>query len=360
MIQAISRFVFVAGGLLGGYAITQSVDWQAELDLDPTYVIFLFVILGAAIGFVLGGIVGRELAAAWQRMEARIAEISGVEVVLSTAGLLAGLLVAFLVAQPLRLLQPVWLAVAVSIVLSLVTGYLGVSIALTRRREAATLLPRLAPATSAKLDDPFVVLDTSAVVDGRFTALRDVGFLPGSVRVPRFVLAELQTLADSADDTRRARGRRGLDLLATLPEQSAVGVVEVDYPEVAAVDEKLIRLAADSGATILTVDYNLMKVARVRGVQVLNLHELASVLKPTFLPGDGIRLRVAKPGKERDQGVGYLEDGTMVVVQDGHALVGTDADVEVTSVLQTSAGRMIFARVAPPAPGQDAREAAPA
>jgi uncharacterized protein YacL len=344
MIQAISRFVFIVGGLLGGYAVTQSVDWQAELGLDPTYVIFLLVILGAAIGFVLGGITGRELAAAWRRMEIRIAEVSGVEIALSTVGLLVGLLIAFFVAQPLRLLEPVWLAVIVSVVLSLVTGYLGVSIALTRRREATMLLPWLAPTASAKPDKRFIVLDTSAVIDGRFTALRDTGFLPDPLRVPRFVLAELQTLADSADDTRRARGRRGLDLLTALPDPESVGVMEIDYPEIAAVDEKLIRLAADSSASILTVDYNLMKVARVRGVHVLNLHELTSVLKPTFLPGDGIRLRVAKQGKERDQGVGYLEDGTMVVVQDGHALIGVDTDVEVTSVLQTSAGRMIFAR----------------
>lgn len=347
MILAVTRFLFVSGGLLGGYAVTQSVDWQAALDLDPTYVIFLFVILGAAIGFVLGGIVGRELTASWLRIEARIAEVSGVDIVLSTVGLLSGLVIAFFVAQPLRLLEPIWLAIIVSVVLSVTTGYLGVAVALTRRREAAILLPRLAPTTQYELPEPLTVLDTSAVIDGRFIELREVGFLPGLVRVPRFVLAELQTLADSADDTRRARGRRGLDLLATLPAGKTVEVVEVDYPDVPEVDEKLMRLAADSEAKILTVDFNLMNVARVRGIEVLNLNELSSILRPTFLPGDPLRLRIAKPGKEQGQGVGYLEDGTMVVVQDGRELIGSDADLEVSSVLQTSAGRMIFARPAP-------------
>ncbi len=351
MIQAVTRFVFVAGGLIGGYVVTQAVDWQTELDLDPSYVIFLFVILGASIGFVLGGIVGRELCGLWRRTEARIADISGVDVILSTVGLLAGLLVAFLVAQPLRLLEPAWFAVGASVMLSIVVGYLGVSIALTRKREAALLLPRFAPSTAIEHEETMIVLDTSAVIDGRFTAVSEMGFLPQRMRVPRFVLAELQALADSADDIRRARGRRGLDLLATLPSDNAVEVLQIDYPDIAGVDEKLMRLASDSPATILTVDFNLMNVARVRGVTVLNLNELASALRPNFLPGDGIRLRIARPGKEQGQGVGYLEDGTMVVVQDGRDLMGLDADIEVTSVLQTSAGRMIFAR-----PGQVARE----
>ncbi len=346
MIQAVTRFVLVAGGLLSGYVVTRTVDWQTDLGLDPSYVIFLFVILGGAIGFVLGGIIGRELTAAWQRAEARIAEFSGVDVMLASFGMIAGLVVAFLVSQPLRLLQPTWFAIAVSIVLSVICAYLGTGIALTRRAEARALFPRLAADAPGDVAERVTVLDTSAVIDGRFVALRDAGFLYGRLKVPRFVLAELQTLADSADDTRRARGRRGLDLLATLPPEKAVEVLEVDFPETAAVDEKLMRLAVDSSAAILTTDFNLMNVARVRGISVMNLNELASALRPSFLPGESIRLRIAKAGKEAAQGVGYLEDGTMVVVQDGKALIGSDADVEVTSVLQTSAGRMIFARPA--------------
>ncbi|MBE0417843.1 MAG: hypothetical protein IBX63_08750, partial [Coriobacteriia bacterium] len=168
----------------------------------------------------------------------------------------------------------------------------------------------------------------------------------GDLRVPRFVLGELHILSDSADDTRRARGRRGLDLLSRLRDEDSrrVEVFEADYPDIPDVDNKLLRLAAETGATVLTVDHNLTSVARVRGVAVLNLNEVASAMRPNHLPGERIRLRIAKEGKEQAQGVGYLEDGTMVVVADGRDHVGGEADVEVTSVLQTSAGRMIFSR----------------
>ena len=207
------------------------------------------------------------------------------------------------------------------------------------------MFPRLAPPELVTAKERVVLLDTSAVIDARFVELRRLGLLPGSVRVPRFVLAELQTLADSADDTRRARGRRGLDLLASLPAEDAISVFESDYPDTPQVDEKLMRLATDVRSSLVTVDYNLAKVARVRGIDVLNLNDAAASLRPTFLPGENIRLRIAKPGKEAEQGVGYLDDGTMVVVQGGRSSVGSDSDVEVTSVLQTSAGRMIFARL---------------
>jgi uncharacterized protein YacL len=346
MIQAITRFALVAAGLLGGFVVTQVVDWQAQLGLSDAYVIFLFVILGGAIGYVLGGIVGRELTTGWLRIEARVAELAGIDVLLGTIGIVVGLLIAFFAAQPLRLLQPAGLAIGVSIALYVVGAYMGLSIAMTRRREVATMFPRLAPASDLAPDMRAAVLDTSAVIDGRFAELRRLGFLPGEPRVPRFVLAELQTLADSADDTRRARGRRGLDFLTALPATEAIGVFEVDYPELAGVDEKLMRLAVDAHATLVTVDYNLTKVARVRGITTLNLNEAATALRPNFLPGDVMRIHLNRPGKEAGQAVGYLEDGTMVVVAEARAEVGNDADVEVNSVLQTSAGRMIFARIA--------------
>ncbi len=361
MIEAITRFVLVATGLLGGYVVTRTADWQAELGLDPTYVIFLFVMLGGASGFVLGGIAGRELAAAWQRTEEKLAGVSGPDLLLGTLGLVVGLLVAFLAAQPLRLLEPAWLAIVATALLTFVSGYLGVSVAMTRRMEFGLLFPNGDPGVGSSASR-IAALDTSAVIDGRFVELRELGFLSREVRVPRFVLAELQALADSADDGRRARGRRGLDLLATLPAERAVAVLEVDYADLPSVDEKLMRLATESGAAIITVDYNLTQVARVRGITVLNLNELAGALRPNFLPGDTLRLRIAKPGKERGQGVGYLEDGTMVVVQEGGVLIGEDASVEVTSVLQTAGGRMIFARPEPepePEPGSGPGSSAP-
>ena len=344
MIQAVTRFTMVTGGLLGGFAVTRLVDWQNELGLPRYYVIFLLIILGGAIGYVLGGIVGRELTAVWRRAEERIRRTAPADILLGTIGLVVGLLIALLASQPLRLVRPDWLSIGATLLLMLVCAYVGTSVALFKRRDFAAMFPRLAPAELTPAGERTVVLDTSAVIDGRFVELHQLGFLPGRMRVPRFVLAELQTLADSADDTRRARGRRGLDLLASLPPEDQVQVFEADYPDTPQVDEKLMRLSADMDACLVTVDYNLTKVARVRGIEVMNLNEAAAALRPAFLPGELIRLTIAKPGKEAEQGVGYLDDGTMVVVQGGREKIGTESDVEVTSVLQTSAGRMIFAR----------------
>jgi uncharacterized protein YacL len=345
MIQAMTRFTFVTGGLLGGYAVTRLVNWQSELGVPQYYVIFLFILLGGSIGYLLGGIIGRELTMQWRRAEQLVHETAPADLLLGTFGLVVGLLMALLASQPLRLIEPAWLSVSATVMLMFLCAYLAMSVALWKRRDFAAMFPRLAPPELATAENRSILLDTSVVIDGRFVELARLGFLPGSLRVPRFVLAELQTLADSADDTRRARGRRGLDLLSSLPESDRISVFEADYPETAAVDEKLMRLSADSKSWLVTIDYNLAKVARVRGIDVLNLNEAAGALRPSFLPGELIHLRIAKPGKEAEQGVGYLDDGTMVVVQGGRGQVGADADVEVTSVLQTSAGRMIFARL---------------
>lgn len=344
MIEAITRVILVTGGLVGGYAATGLVDWQTELGLPRYYVIFLLIILGGAIGYVLGGIIGRELTGVWRRIEARIIDTSPADLLLSTAGLMVGLVIALFASWPLRLVKPAWLSTTVTVLLMIVLANLFMRAAQSKRRDFSAMFPRLAPPELVTAEQRVVLLDTSVVIDGRFVELRRIGFLPGTLRVPRFVLAELQTLADSADDTRRARGRRGLDLLASLPTEDAVPVFETDYPDTPLVDEKLMRLAVDAKGSLLTVDYNLQKVASVRGIEVMNLNEAATALRPNYLPGESIRLRVTKQGKEPDQGVGYLDDGTMVVVQGGKGLVGTEADIEVTSVLQTSAGRMIFAR----------------
>ena len=346
MIVLISRLILVTCGLMGGWLTTRIVDWQAELGLSPSYVIFLLVILGGSIGYVLGGIIGRELSVVWRRMLSRLAELSAADFVLFGLGLVFGLIVAFLATQPLRLLEPAPLALGLTILIYVMTVYAGVSIALTRHAAMVAMFPRLEAATDIARREHIVLLDTSAVIDGRFVDIARLGFFPGSLRVPRFVLSELQTLADSADDTKRARGRRGLDLLATLPDAEMVATVERDYPDIAGVDEKLVRLALDSDAHVVTLDYNLSRVASVRGVRVLNLNEIASALRPSFLPGDLVRIHVSRAGKEAGQGVGHLEDGTMVVVADGREFIGQDADVEVTSVLQTPAGRMIFSRPA--------------
>jgi uncharacterized protein YacL len=345
MIQAITRFVFVTGGLLGGFAVTELVNWQSELGVPQYYVIFLFIILGGSIGYVFGGIMGRELTMQWQHAEQIVHETAPADLLLGTFGLVVGLLIALIASQPLRLMSPAWLSISATALLMFVSAYLSAKLALLKRRDFAAVFPQLAASDLVGVQDRPLVLDTSTIIDGRFVEMHKLGFLPGDLRVPRFVLGELQTLADSADDTRRARGRRGLDLLSALPDGASVTVFETDYNDIAAVDEKLLRLTTDSKSALVTVDYNLAKVARVRGIEVLNLNDAAGALRPNFLPGEVIRLKIVKPGKEADQGVGYLDDGTMVVVQGGRAHVGSDREVEVTSVLQTSAGRMVFARI---------------
>jgi uncharacterized protein YacL len=345
MFVQLTRFVLATLGALAGLSVQSLIEWNQQIGYSIPIVIILFVILGASIGFILGGIVGRELQRAFLFFEDYVRGMSVSDLALGSVGLLTGLVIALILAQPVRSLQPASLALIGQVGLYIPCAYVGVRIALIKRRDVARMFSR----GGQSLDDPrgasTKVLDTSAIIDGRFAELMRAGFVEGSVRVPGFVLAELQTLSDSADDLRRARGRRGLDLLAALRSgEHAVDVFSVDYPELADVDSKLVQLARDAKVTIITVDYNLTQVARVQGLQVLNVNDLAAALKPAHLPGETIRIHVAREGKEPDQGVGYLADGTMVVVHNGRSLLGEEIDVIVTSVLQTAGGRMVFAR----------------
>ncbi len=192
----------------------------------------------------------------------------------------------------------------------------------------------------------YKILDTSVVIDGRITDLCDTGFIEGTLVIPQFVLKELQLVADSADSLKRQRGRRGLDVLNHLQKSSQVSVViwETDYPEIRDVDSKLIELAKQLDAKIITNDVNLNKVAKLRGISVLNINELANALRPVVLPGESMKIFILKEGKEKDQGVGYLDDGTMVVVDNSRRMLGQTIDITVTSVLQTTVGKMIFGR----------------
>ncbi|MGQ0541300.1 MAG: PIN/TRAM domain-containing protein [Blastocatellia bacterium] len=193
----------------------------------------------------------------------------------------------------------------------------------------------------------YKVLDTSVIIDGRIADVAETGFLSGSLIIPNFILTELQQVADSADSSKRQRGRRGLDMLQRLRNNSKldIQIVETDFPAVKEVDLKLIELGKSLDAVIVTNDFNLNKVAQLRGVAVLNINELANALKPVVLPGEAMRVFVLKEGKEYNQGVAYLDDGTMVVIDDARRLIGKTADIAVTSVLQTTAGKMIFGRL---------------
>lgn len=203
------------------------------------------------------------------------------------------------------------------------------------------------------------ILDTSVIIDGRVAEIVETGFLDGTLVVPQFVLKELQFVADSSDALKRNRGRRGLDILNRIQKMAGVDVVisDLDFPAVKDVDMKLIELALALAGKIVTNDFNLNKVAQLRGVQVLNINELANSLKPVVLPGEMMHVFVSKEGKEPNQGVAYLDDGTMVVVDNARRMIGRNVEVVVTSVLQTTAGRMIFGKHADPAAAGDARAA---
>jgi uncharacterized protein YacL len=191
------------------------------------------------------------------------------------------------------------------------------------------------------------ILDTSVIIDGRILDIADTHFLDGPVILPNFVLREIQLISDSSDPIKRARGRRGLDMLNKLQRK---GTIEVkitykDYSDTREVDQKLIKLARDTGGSVVTNDFNLNKVAELQGVRVLNLNNLANALKPVVLPGEELPITVVKEGKDENQGIGYLEDGTMVVIENGGSLVGKDVKVVVTSIIQTAAGKMIFTKL---------------
>lgn len=228
----------------------------------------------------------------------------------------------------------------------LLFGFMGISLGLTRASKWESLM-KAVQKQPGPLGSPKVI-DTSVIIDGRILDICDTGFLDGTLIVPRFVLRELQNIADSADVLRRAKGRRGLDIIKAMQEKVSkvfVTVVEDDFPEVREVDAKLLKLAREYGAKIITNDYNLNKVAQIEGVAVLNINDLANAIKPAVLPDEQMQVKVIKEGKEAFQGVGYLDDGTMVVVDGGKEYIGKTVTVIVTSVLQTAAGRMIFGKL---------------
>ena len=230
--------------------------------------------------------------------------------------------------------------------IKVVLGYLGFMISIRKKEELELLDRDLILKGGRRKGADIKLLDTSALIDGRIADVCETKFLSGIFMIPQFVLKELQTVADSSDAQKRTAGRRGLEIMARLQENPdiPVKIFDKDYPHLSEVDLKLTEMAKELHAKIVTTDFNLNKVAAVQGVTVLNLNDLASAVKPVVLPGQAMAVFVVKEGKESDQGVGYLDDGTMVVVEDGRKLIGRRVDVSVASILQTSAGRMIFTR----------------
>ena len=229
----------------------------------------------------------------------------------------------------------------ICVTITFILGYLG--LVLGSKKSEEFHFSRSRSSKGGKNPD-YRILDTSVIIDGRMADICDTGFIEGSLIVPRFVLDELQQIADSSDHIKRSKGRRGLDILNRMQKSDdiRIDIVDVDFPKIRGVDAKLVALAKEKGGSIVTNDYNLNKVAELQGVKILNVNELANTLKPPILPGETMITRVIKAGKEAGQGVAYLDDGTMVVVDNGIKYMGKNVEVVVTSVLQTAAGRMIF------------------
>ena len=350
-VRRLVRWVFALAGLAvglwaaaGAVRVTAALlPWRAPLPAVATDAAGL--VAGGIAGLVVGGVVDRWEAAFRGWVFGRVARVSAVEAAAAAGGALIGLAAGALLAVPASGFRPVGSLLA--LVLSIVLGYAGLLGGL-RLRDQLPALEGLRPhGRGSGQRGVSKVLDTSAIIDGRIADLCRTGFLEGPLVVPAFVLEELRHIADSADALRRNRGRRGLDVLHQIQKERGIQLQVLERDGVDGgleVDTRLLRLAQRLNAKIVTNDFNLNKVAELHGVAVLNINELANAVKPVVLPGEEMVVRVIKDGKELGQGVAYLDDGTMIVVDGGKRYIGDDVGVLVTSVLQTAAGRMIFAR----------------
>jgi uncharacterized protein YacL len=332
-----------------GMIVLGVVGWQLGQYLAGTgahdYYLRYVVVLMLA-GAALGGIVTPWLTIKPIRyIRRRIRQLPAQELFAIIMGLIVGLIVAGLL-SPILAKLPAPFGDVLPFVGAVLFGYLGIAVMTMRQRDIFALIGTRLSGDSVSPDERPVLLDTSVIIDGRIADISQTGFVSGTMLVPRFVLNELQHIADSPDVLRRNRGRRGLDMLNRLKEESVVPVriTDMDVPEAREVDDKLIMLAKNLRCPIVTNDYNLNRVAQLQGVLVLNINELANAVKSVLLPGETIAVKVIQEGKELGQGVGYLDDGTMVVVEEGRPYIGQTIPVLVKKVLQKTEGRLVFAQ----------------
>ncbi len=340
--RLIGMVVLAVGGVYLG------VNLSGAGNAPPDLWAVVFGLVGALVGLVATPFVTTRPARALRSL---IMQISASALVAAMVGLTVGLLVAVLVAFPLSLL-PKPLGQVLPLVGALLFAWLGITVFVMRQRDIFSIfrgrLPgrMAAEGAGANNEGRSVLLDTSVIIDGRIADISRTGFISGVILVPKFVLNELQHIADSPDVLRRNRGRRGLEVLNRLQKESVAPVrfTDMDVAGVREVDDKLVILAKQLNCAIITNDYNLNHVAQLQGVSVLNINDLANAVKAVLLPGENLTVKIIQEGREPGQGVGYLDDGTMVVVDDGREHIDASLSVVVTKVLQTTAGRMIFAR----------------
>ncbi|AMA62377.1 PIN/TRAM domain-containing protein [Kurthia gibsonii] len=345
-------FLFI-GGTLGFILLPPLFDvihLSSNSWINNPYVT---VSLGAVLLFILSFVLADPFIRFMKFFEERLLKAPVGDLLFGTIGLIIGLTLAFLVGVALDGLHLAVISDIAPILLSIVLGYVFFQVGFKKRDELMSVFTsrsnkkKEADVGAESFNEVgYKLLDTSVIIDGRIADISKTGFIEGILVVPQFVLTELQHIADSSDTLKRTRGRRGLDILKVLQDasNSNVLITEIDFEDVPEVDLKLVRLAKKMGAQILTNDFNLNKVCELHKVSVLNINDLANAVKPVVIPGEEMNVVVIKDGKEHNQGVAYLDDGTMIVVEEGKSYIGQAIVVIVTSVLQTSAGRMIFAK----------------
>jgi uncharacterized protein YacL len=333
---ALRALLSAAGAMTGFLSGKYIITWMAIPLRESLYFIFCCVLAGvlAIIFFAAAGYILRAFESFYDRAERTVKGLTVVEAGIAFAGLVAGLAVSFFITLPIT--KSGWLGLSITICVNFLFGYIGLAFALWKRHDFSGTMQR----QGGKL------LDTSVIIDGRIVDIIKTGFLDGLFVIPEFVLEELRHIADSADSFKRAKGRRGLDILNSLRNELGQMLIvdKTTLPEGVEVDAELVRVAQRNGYIILTTDYNLNKVTTVQGVKVLNINELNNAIKPIAMPGEELSVQIVRDGREAGQGVAYLPDGTMVVVEGGKPYLGETVAVTLTSVLQTAAGRMIFAK----------------
>jgi uncharacterized protein YacL len=341
--RIIGMFVF---GILGAYLGSVIGD---STDQSPIIAALLLGLVGMLFGLILTPYFTTRPVRAIRRT---LLSVSTQTLTSGLTGLVVGLVIAALLSFPLSLL-PAPLGKILPFVAVLIFGYFGIAIFVMRQTDLSSIV-RLTPGRSseeassdAQPASRTILLDTSVIIDGRIADIARTGFLVGTLLIPRFVLNELQFIADSSDNLRRQRGRRGIEVISQLQKDTStpLRISDMDVEGVREVDDKLVVLARQLRCPILTNDYNLNRIAELQGVSILNVNELANAVKLVLLPGESMEVNVIQEGKESGQGVGYLDDGTMVVVEDGRNFLNKKIYVTVTKVLQTAAGRMIFGRM---------------
>ena len=360
--KRVIRLVFILIGAVLGIVVFGIVNAAFGLVPDSGKLLLWAKVISSAlfatIFYFATDPISRRAAVSLSIFEKKISKLPAANLVIGVIGIILGFLIATLVSTPLTKLSLPFMGnsffVLLSILLYIGFGYLGWKLAYKNSDDLLALLTRSREIKKdggeffdrSNLTASPKVLDTSVIIDGRILDIINTDFLEGELIVTEFVLEELQHIADSPDDLKRERGRRGLDIINKIKESDKIKltVLDKDYKDIKEVDAKLLKLALDLGAKVFTNDYNLNKVADVQGIPILNINDLANSLKPVVIPGEKMEIEVIKKGKGKNQGVGYLEDGTMVVVEDGQDLIDQTIKAKVTSVLQTSAGRMIFVR----------------